>query len=614
MFRFFKFDALQHPSDETLLGYLDGEIGARRSRRVAAHLDACWACRLRRDRLEQLIHLIMEARPGCNEAVTPPGRWNGFEPRLANERNIFNPFQDLLARWAFVSGLTPRYASLMTTILLAFAAWLYLGSSVAFSASEVLRRAGYAQQSQLLQVDQPVTYQKLALYRRSAKAAEINATAELWRAAGGGQARHTEANELWTEIERVLQTNHMDTSAPLSPASYASWCATGKTRVRTTWLPEGEDAYSVEIQRERSGQVPDVVSVALLIRASDWHPVQATLQVRMTEGFREYRISELAFRVRPLSSLDQFFFSGTGNRSGEPPAPAPARLESAGQPSPRTLAPKRANAAPENLEIEVRYLLHRACACLGESVEVVRKPSGNVVVRGLVQTAERRQELIAVLLPTPVKVEIETADALAEKMLAHTPRGSKLQSYPEVFFPLQQRLEEYFAGRGPRDAVGNEIVDLSNRVVSQSQEILGHAWALRRLELDYAPERAQRLPSPARRLLEQMSREHAEALRATVRDCRLTLVPFFSSLLDVQAVAALAPAKADPSISDLLASAREAESLTGELFAGTTDPRERSEETVELLVRTLAALENATGRVEAALAEGFPGSRVAALK
>jgi hypothetical protein len=47
-------------------------------------------------------------------------------------------------------------------------------------------------------------------------------------------------------------------------------------------------------------------------------------------------------------------------------------------------------------EIESWFALHRAKACLGEALEVIRDRSG-VKIRGVVETAERREELLEAL-------------------------------------------------------------------------------------------------------------------------------------------------------------------------------------------------------------------------
>ncbi len=51
----------------------------------------------------------------------------------------------------------------------------------------------------------------------------------------------------------------------------------------------------------------------------------------------------------------------------------------------------------DRLEVEVHYALHRIRACLGEPVEIVRSPSGRILVEGLVKSTERKTELLTAL-------------------------------------------------------------------------------------------------------------------------------------------------------------------------------------------------------------------------
>ena len=73
-----------HPSDETLLVYLDGVLRKQESDAIAAHLRDCWHCRSRKDRLDSAIRAFMkERRENLRGLVNSAGRQYSFASRLA---------------------------------------------------------------------------------------------------------------------------------------------------------------------------------------------------------------------------------------------------------------------------------------------------------------------------------------------------------------------------------------------------------------------------------------------------------------------------------------------------------------------------------------------------
>jgi anti-sigma factor RsiW len=66
-------ESMMHLSDEDLLSEADGELDARRSAEVRAHLAACWNCRARMHRLEAAIGAFVAAREAEDDAhIAPP--------------------------------------------------------------------------------------------------------------------------------------------------------------------------------------------------------------------------------------------------------------------------------------------------------------------------------------------------------------------------------------------------------------------------------------------------------------------------------------------------------------------------------------------------------------
>ena len=75
-----------HPEDEDLLMLLDGEFEAKEAQTLRSHIDSCWSCRTRSERLQTGISAFID----YNEAVlTPmvkssPKSWGNFGSRLQN--------------------------------------------------------------------------------------------------------------------------------------------------------------------------------------------------------------------------------------------------------------------------------------------------------------------------------------------------------------------------------------------------------------------------------------------------------------------------------------------------------------------------------------------------
>jgi hypothetical protein len=193
------------------------------------------------------------------------------------------------------------------------------------------------------------------------------------------------------------------------------------------------------------------------------------------------------------------------------------------------------------LEIQVRYALHQVRACLGEPIEVVRDPAGNIRVQGLVENEKRKAELLATL------VALGHADRLSADIWTMTEAASHVYEpsvlngeYSEVRtgrLPIEDYLEAYFRERAAAggDSISGRVTELISEAVSGGEAALAEVWALRRLAERYPAEKFREMDSHSQRLLELMLRDHLTALWTRIADTRRLVEPVIVPLAGMKA-------------------------------------------------------------------------------
>ncbi|MCI0719647.1 MAG: zf-HC2 domain-containing protein [Acidobacteria bacterium] len=456
----------EHPAEEELFCYVDGELTAQATAKIRAHLEACWSCRVRtektQDDIASFIHLLNSAlAPGLNP-MPPPHGWRGFAAkvnRVMDETDHPSALAGCFAslRKAFLAPSLPfRLASaVLLGCLILFWVVARFNQVTPVSANQLLEQATEAQLREVRSVSQPVVYQKLRVRRIEAVPRQDDSlTWEIWNNPSGegrvrqrvkdsqgqrfidlpqgsagaeagshspGQLQSKKANvalerqpessalpPLLQVLEQVFRANHMDWRAPLSPAAYAAWrrSVRGKDEeVVETKLPDGNRALALTTTAAGPLPVDAIVKAELVVRAQDWHPVQQSLRVQGENGPRDYELVETQFQVIALNSLPPSIFPDVNF----PQAPLPLPQ------SPR--APTIATPTAEELmtaEMEAQFALHRLQACRLDPIEVAQDPTGAVEVRGLVRTSERKEELQAALHTVPLlRLKLQTMEEAA---------------------------------------------------------------------------------------------------------------------------------------------------------------------------------------------------------
>ena len=88
---------MQHPEEEQLLRYADGELPSRAARKIRNHLNACWECRAQLQEIEETISNCVGYRRSVlqSQLPTPPAPWADIYQRFtemdASTEPVFFP-------------------------------------------------------------------------------------------------------------------------------------------------------------------------------------------------------------------------------------------------------------------------------------------------------------------------------------------------------------------------------------------------------------------------------------------------------------------------------------------------------------------------------------------
>jgi len=251
---------------------------------------------------------------------------------------------------------------------------------------------------------------------------------------------------------------------------------------------------------------------------------------------------------------------------------------------------------PIETVIQALYALHRAHACRGENVEVLRGPTGTVIAQGVVGTAERKEQIEAALEPVQaLVVRIRTIEEAQSASVAAAP--ARVVEPPEASSasgsrrsPIQEALKDRVSA--------DRITKLAYRAVSLSEDWAADAWALRNLAEAIPANEIVNLSASGRAMLAEMVQHHTRSLQAQVSACRAEFRPYMAD----------EPGGAPEEQGDLawpdsalqvFSSAVKAADLTRALCAGSGQLSGHANEAVESLVAALSKTQTGAKRLQA---------------
>ncbi len=564
---------MKKPDEAELLAWLDGDLGPERREEIQQQLAADWELRTTLAQLERRIGKYVEATRHQSPVEIEPFEdfWRDLSPHLDD---LSTPQTPVLRR-ALTRLRSLRMPQLSgwrlagvfaVTLLITTGLLIYLSLSTrvrTVSAEELLQRSMRGEDLRLKQLPEPVVYRKLWVKRIGS---DEPLTLESWNDPQRKQFRQRVADKqgrqflraeetpaIIAELEQIFRANHFDPQQPLSAAAFTAWRSSIRTKAETVneqALPgsnHNDGLELVTIAQESYG-VNTITMASLLVRKSDWHAMALQFKVQGQGEIRAYELSETAYEVLPLQALTVFADLAATPSASSAPRPSPSRLPAvvASLPTP-SLTPAvtlPSAAALQEAEVTALFILYQLKADLGEQIEVLHDANRQLIVRGLIETEARKQQLNEALRAVPFAIlNLQTVEELARQVTAKAPTNatetdplnglqiSPLSTPATSVNSFHQYLEKYFVESGnDRRHATMKAAQLANTVVSETAAALSEAWALRRLSERFNLEQETQFTLVNRQRITEMRRNYLARLQMHYRALRLQLNPVLTTL------------------------------------------------------------------------------------
>jgi hypothetical protein len=348
-----------------------------------------------------------------------------------------------------------------------------------------------------------------------------------------------------------------------------------EAEVELVTTDDGRQAYRVTARRETEWGTVELVAE---VDARTYRPSIELLRLSNADRVVELRLRACRTQWLVSGIAERALFWPSVSIAGEPETladlrPQPARPPSgAAEHQERSRAPTAAEL--DLVEVQARYALHQAAACLGVPVRVGRVDGRLVRVEGLVESAERKKELLARLAELSdsalLSIDINTVEEALRSASAAGPASERgapagvvsARGADERFevvaadSPIREALERYLrqapggaaAREKPRETPApRELAsEFSDQVISSSLANLTEAWALRRLAERYGAAGSEQ-SAPAAELLRRMLADHHASLKARTAAIQSQVRPLLLTLAAKDRTAAPPAAGADDS-------------------------------------------------------------------
>jgi RNA polymerase sigma factor (sigma-70 family) len=292
-------------------------------------------------------------------------------------------------------------------------------------------------------------------------------------------------------------------------------------------VEERPDAYLISYSNESGTGDGALLKATLKLKRPDLHSVEQALLIKRGNEVREYRFTETALEQRSAATVAPSVFQPDRELLTTSQETMKVRAD-----SPR-LKRDPQSAASAELEVEAAYLLARIKADMGEQVNLTRADGGRLRIDALVETEERKQEIVRALAPLTnrpaIKIEVSTiAEALRHRKPSSGATAIRDIEVLKEPIPVEPELRRHFMEQpGHSRQIDDEISRFADRMLRGSRQALLHASALARLVKRFPPEAIRALNPEAQAQWRSIIDEHAQSYRREVRGLNRELRPIF---------------------------------------------------------------------------------------
>jgi hypothetical protein len=554
-----------HLNDIQLVAYQDGEMSRGELDLARAHVEGCWICRSRLGTVQENIDRFLEARKSHLPAASAfaENRVEQFRQRLTRHSaetegdgiSVAARVRDRLitgARGFAVTIAQHRKAAIASALAACLLVVMFtdvlntrVSADTVLARSENYEVAHHPAKGQVSRISVRVE----RIDRRSGTARQLGTITTVhdsetpvtyWQAQSlAGSLEKTTANDATQIAGSMLRAVLPDDNENAPLIEYLD---------HERWLPDfsvegfrrlvgsrGTTEASVKRAGEIfeldypfiSGHSSGITEARLQVNAQDYAPTSISFVISAEHAAQEYRFTRTSMANEPRSMELAHLIAPPGTSEvsighsvpGNTAAVAPLH-----RPVPLTYANSRATLA----EIAAAEALHKVDACLGEEVYLFPMSDGSLLVQGLVDSSVRRDAIRQSLktVAGPLRVEIFVPRELKN--------GSELYSPPDRFegveanentgassvpttladlssssMPLHDRIYTHLSRSGIASGeTEKQVAIFSNEIVTHARQTFLHAWALRKLDREFSPERMSGLPASALKEVQNIREDH----------------------------------------------------------------------------------------------------------